>query len=359
VGVGTVSRVLNDSPLVSDATRERVQKVIEELDYRPSSVARALSLGRTSTVAVVAPFFTRPSAVLRLRGLIDVVNQSDFDVVLYAVETPEQRDERFALATASDRYAGVIVVSLAVDESTLADLRETTVPVVFVDRRAPGLPHVFVDDTEGGRLATAHLIELGHRRVAFIGDDFDPQFGFTSSADRGVGYRRAMQQAGLPVRPDYFRLAEHGRKAATAMTSALLGLADPPTAIFAASDLQALGVLEAARASGIRVPEELSVVGFDDIEVAPYMGLTTVRQPLYESGVREPSCCWDRSPGTRRTVHPWCSSLSRSRCGARRLHRPEANPISRMRGSRIPSPSRSRRRRRRLGGVRSSPAGGP
>jgi DNA-binding LacI/PurR family transcriptional regulator len=215
-----------------------------------------------------------------------VVNQSDFDVVLYAVETPEQRDERFTLATATDRYAGVIVVSLAVDEQTLSDLRDPTVPVVFIDRRAPGLPHVFVDDTEGGRLATQHLVDLGHRRIAYIGDDFDPQFGFTSSADRGVGYRRAMQQNGLAVRPDYFRLAEHGRGAATAMTAALLGLPEPPTAIFAASDHQALGVLEAARAAGVDVPGELSVIGFDDIEMSAYLGLTTVRQPLYESGRR-------------------------------------------------------------------------
>lgn len=286
VGVGTVSRVLNDSPLVSDSTRRRVQKTIEELGYRPSSVARALSLGRTSTVAVLAPFFTRPSVVLRLRGLADVVNESDFDVVLYPVETPVQRDERFALATSSDRYAGVIVISLAVREETLADLRRTPAPVTFVDRRAPGLPHVFVDDTEGGRLATHHLIELGHERIAFVGDDFDPKFGFTSSADRGVGYRRAMQQAGLRVRPDYFRLAEHGREAAIAMTSELMHLPEPPTAIFAASDLQALGVLEAARADGLDVPGDLSVMGFDDIEVAPYVGLSTVRQPLYESGAR-------------------------------------------------------------------------
>jgi len=284
VGVGTVSRVLNDSPLVSDATRERVQAVIEELGYRPSRVARALSLGRSSTMAVIAPFFTRPSGVLRLRGLTEAINQSDYDLVLYAVETPAQRNDRLGLVASKDRFAGVIILSLAVDEATLEQLRRLSAPVVFVDRKVPGLSHVFVDDAEGGRMATNHLIELGHERIAFIGDEFDESFGFTSSADRGAGYCRALGDAGREVRPEYFRLAEHGREPANEITADLLRLPEPPTAIFAASDLQAFGVIEAARAAGVRVPDDLSVVGFDDIEVSPYLGLTTVAQPLFDSG---------------------------------------------------------------------------
>ena len=284
VGVGTVSRVLNDSPLVSDATRERVREVIQELGYRPSRVARALSLGRASTMAVIAPFFTRPSAVLRLRGLTEAINQSDYDLVLYAVETPAQRDDRLATASGSDRFAGVVVMSLAVDDPTLERLKLLEAPVVFIDRKVNGLSHVFVDDAEGGRIATRHLIELGHERIAFIGDEFDESFGFTSSADRGTGYCKALQNAGREVRPEYFRLAEHGREAANGITAELLALPEPPTAIFAASDLQAFGVLEAARSAGLRVPDDLSVIGFDDIEVSPYLGLTTVAQPLYNSG---------------------------------------------------------------------------
>ena len=281
-----MSRVLNDSPLVSTATRERVMAVIDELGYRPSSVARALSLGRSSTIAVIVPFFTRPSVVLRLRGLADVINQSDFDLVLYAVETPGQRDRRIELAAGSDRFAGVIVLSLAIDDATVDRLSSGSAPVVFVDRRVESLPHVFVDDVAGGRRATRHLLELGHERIAFIGDDFDPNFGFTSSNDRGVGFRRAMQSAGISVPPEHFCLAEHGREAATRITTGLLDGPRRPTAIFAASDLQAFGVLEAARAVGLRVPDDLSVVGYDDVEVSPYLGLTTMRQPLYESGAR-------------------------------------------------------------------------
>jgi len=286
VGVGTVSRVLNDSPLVSDATRAKVQQVIDELGYRPSSLARALSRGRSATIAVVAPFFTRPSVVERLRGMSDVIGGSDYDLVLFDVQAPEQRDRHFDLAERADRAAGVIIVSLGMDERTARRLADADTPVVVVDRRVPGLPHVYVDDRAGGRAATRHLVDLGHTRIAFVGDRYDDHFGFTSSTDRRRGYLEALGEAGIAERPEYLRAAQHGRRQATRMTRELLGLPEPPTAVFAASDLQALGVLEAAREEGMSVPGDLSVIGYDDLEVAPYLGLTTMRQPLYESGMR-------------------------------------------------------------------------
>jgi DNA-binding LacI/PurR family transcriptional regulator len=285
VGVGTVSRVLNGSPLVSDATRARVQQVIDDLGYRPSTLARALSTGRSSTVAVVAPFFTRPSVVQRLRGMSDVLGHSDLDLVLFDVESPEQRDRHYELADRADRAAGMIVVSLAVPPERAAALASAPVPVIFADRKVSGLSHVFVDDVAGGRMATEHLLGLGHRRIAFVGDRYDDHFGFTSSTDRRSGFLKAMAAAGIEPPDQYVRAAQHGRDQAIRMTRELLALDEPPTAVFAASDHQALGVLEAARAAHVAVPDELSVIGYDDLEVAPYLGLTTVRQPLYESGV--------------------------------------------------------------------------
>ena len=283
VGVGTVSRVLNGSALVSDATRLRVQAVINEIGYRPSSLARALSLGRSTTLAVIVPFFTRASVVARLRGVADVVDASDYDLVLYDVHTPEQRDRRFELASRADR-AGVLIMSLAPSDEAVESLVAASVPIVFADRRVEGIPHVYTDDVAGGELATKHLIGLGHRRIAFIGDRYDDSFGFTSSIDRAEGFRRAMRDAGLTPHPEYEVFGEHGRNMAHGFTSRLLALPDPPTAILAASDWQAFGVLEAARDAGVDVPGDLSVVGYDDVDVARYLGLTTVKQPLYESG---------------------------------------------------------------------------
>jgi LacI family transcriptional regulator len=285
VGVGTVSRVLNESPLVSDLTRARVQSAIDELDYRPSAVARALSRRRGTAVIVVAPFFTHPSMVLRLRGIAAVLRQSDFDLVLFDVESADQRDHRMEVASRPGRAAGVMIVSLPVDGAAVAALLDARVPVVSVDCRVAGTAEVWVDDEAGGYMATRHLIDLGHRRIAFMGPPGDT-YAFAAAVPRRRGYERALSEAGIPMRPEYVRLAAVGRGETHRVTAELLSMAEPPTAVFAASDLRALGILEATRSVGVPVPGGLSVVGFHDIEVASYVGLTTVRQPLFESGVR-------------------------------------------------------------------------
>jgi DNA-binding LacI/PurR family transcriptional regulator len=130
------------------------------------------------------------------------------------------------------------------------------------------------------------LIQLGHRRVAYVSDPLEGPFNFTSSRDRFQGYRQALQAAGIPFRPEYHRQGEHGRYEARRLTSELLALPEPPTAIFAASDTQAMGVREAAQDAGLGVPQALSVIGYDDIEIAEYLGLTTIHQQLFESGAR-------------------------------------------------------------------------
>ena len=283
VGVGTVSRVINGSASVSEATRRRVLDVVAELGYEPNATARALSTGRTRSVGVIAPFFTRSSVIERLRGVAPLLAGSGYQLILFDVESPEQRDEAFR--SLIGRIDGLLSFSLAPSEGDLARLTAAGVPVVLVDQAHHSLPTVTVDDVEGGRLATSHLLELGHRRVAFAGDTLDGVHGASASSRRCVGYQRALGDAGVPVRPELVKLRPHGREAA-AITRDLLRLADPPTAVFAASDLQALAVVEAAQALGARVPDDLSVVGFDDVELARYAGLTTVAQPLEASGTR-------------------------------------------------------------------------
>ncbi|HEY3143990.1 MAG TPA: LacI family DNA-binding transcriptional regulator [Acidimicrobiales bacterium] len=286
VGAGTVSRVLNDSPRVSETTRARVLAAIEELNYRPNPLARGLSRGRCQTLGVVVPFFTHASAVERLRGVVAAVDGSRYDLVLFNVESPVHRDEHFASLTRRDRADGLLVMSLPPPQGSLERLATAGVPVVLLDSHNHGLdvPAVVTDDVEGGRLAIRHLLSLGHERIAFIGDEPDNPFGFTSSSDREAGYIRTMDEGGVEVRAGYVRHGPHVRTVSRRLTEELLARRDPPTAVFTASDVQALGVLEAVRAAGLRVPEDISVVGFDDVEVSSYAGLTTVRQPLYESG---------------------------------------------------------------------------
>jgi LacI family transcriptional regulator len=285
VGASTVSRVLNGGQ-VSARARTRVLAVMNELDYRPQASARSLVTGSTGTLALVIPFFSHPSAIERVRGVLGALDATEYELVVCNVATPQHRDEYLGRRAPFDRSDGMLIVSLAPTDDEARSYLRTGSPVVVLDASHPLLPSLCTDDVEGGMLATSHLLELGHERIAFVGDRPDPGFGFVSSDRRREGYRRALEQAGIELDAELEREGPHGRHVAHRLTRELLSLAEPPTAIFAASDTQALGVLEAAWFEGFDVPGDLSVVGFDDIEVAPYLGLTTVRQPLEESGRR-------------------------------------------------------------------------
>ncbi|MBW7959655.1 MAG: LacI family DNA-binding transcriptional regulator [Candidatus Promineofilum sp.] len=287
VGIGTVSRVLNDSPLVSDETRQRVQQAIEALDYSPSSVARRLSRGRSMAIAVIAPFFVRRSYIERLRGIENVLAASGYDLILYNVETIARRDACLQSLPRGERLDGLLVLSLAPTDSEVNRLLRSDVPTVLVDAFHEALPTITVDDVAGARTAVQHLIDLGHERIAYIGENLDDNpFNFQPMIDRYRGYRDALAAADIPFRPQYHCQGKYGWREAHRMAQSLFALDEPPTAIFAYSDTLAFGVLEAAQHSALSVPSQLSVIGFDDVEIAQYFQLTTVRQPLYESGAR-------------------------------------------------------------------------
>jgi LacI family transcriptional regulator len=284
VGVGTVSRVLNESPGVADATRVRVRAVMDELGYRPSPTARNLSLGRTQTLGVIAPFFTSPSVVERLRGIDDVVGRSAYDLTLFNIETLDQRRAALRRFARRDRVDGIIVISLPLRAAEVRALHRDGVPTVLIDVSHALLPNVAIDDVAGGAMAARHLLEAGHRHVAFVGDVEDRAFAFSSSQRRLEGFARALGEARVTLPASRVRRGPFGRETAVELTRQLLALRRRPTAVFAASDVQAFGVLDAAGRAGLSVPGDLSVIGFDDIELAAAIGLTTVRQPLRESG---------------------------------------------------------------------------
>jgi DNA-binding LacI/PurR family transcriptional regulator len=286
VGVGTVSRVLNNHPQVSPETRQRVLSVIESLNYRPSALAQRFSRRKTLSIGVIAVFFTRPSVIERLRGMEAVAAARDYDLIVYNVETPAKRDAIFRATADSRRVDGLVVISLTPGDDDVERWRNAGVPVVLVDTQHPALSSIVVDDVQGGYRAGQHLIELGHRRIAFVGDPIHSAFSFTSSQDRLSGMQQALVEHDIPFCATYHRTGEHGQEPARVLTHHLLALDKPPTAVFAASDTQALGVMQAAREQGLRIPEDLSVIGFDDIEIAEYLDLTTIRQPLFESGYR-------------------------------------------------------------------------
>jgi DNA-binding LacI/PurR family transcriptional regulator len=238
---------------------------------------------------VVVSFLTRPQAAERLRGVDVVLADSEFDLVIYNVESVQKRDHYLTTLTRSQRADGLLVMSLPPSGDTADLLVDSPVPVVFIDVHTPSvdpLPRVIGDDVAGGAMAARHLLDLGHRSIAFIGDAVADPFGFTSSRDRQRGFLDELQRAGLEVPGPWIGHGAHGRYEARDLARSMLTEARRPTAIFTASDTQALGVIAAARELGLHVPDDLSVIGYDDVEAADYVGLTTVRQQLFESGRR-------------------------------------------------------------------------
>lgn len=301
VGVGTVSRVLNDSPLVSDRTRARVLAVIDEMNYRPSHLARGLSIGTAGVLAAVVQRMTTPSALQRLRGILDLASAGGFDVILHNVNSIDDYRDQVRDLLRPDRCAGGLLVSIKPDDEDVKRLASNAVPVVIVDGKLPGLPSLYIDDELGGRMATEHLVELGHERIAFVGD-WEDEIGFRPTAMRKAGYRKAMADAGLTIPDNYIKTGPHEHLVTLAAINELLDLDETPTAVVASADSHAMVIAQGARARGIRVPEDLSVIGYDDLEIAEHLGLSTIRQPLYESGTRGARMLLDVMQAENRTA---------------------------------------------------------
>ena len=284
VGIGTVSRVVNNSPDVKPATRERVLAAIHRLNYKPDPIARSMISKRTNSIGTIVPFFTRPSFMERLRGVEAVIAKLERELVLYNVETSAQRDHFFRELPLHRKVDGLLIISLSPDDAAARRFRELGTPVVLIDAYSPLLTSLVVNNVEGAYQAVKRLIELGHRHIGFINGEIEGNFKFNTANDRLIGLHRALGEAGLLFEPEQVLISEWSRKGGKHAALQLLTQQKRPTAIFAASDVQAVGALEAARELGLRVPEQLSVIGFDGIEISELLELSTMQQPLQEMG---------------------------------------------------------------------------
>lgn len=288
VGLGTVSRVLNNSTRVSPETQEKVLSVIRELGYRPSKVARQLSTGiQHRNIGAIMPFITHPSFVERLRGMQQALNHqdNDFNLVLYNVSEPDRHHEQLLSIVEQAAVDALLIATLNVSDEQRDLLTQAGIPFVTLsDACADEVNCISPDNEHGGYLATRHLLEIGHRRIAYVGDKFPDPYGFPTSELRYNGYLSALKEYNVPHRAEYVRLGKHGEDMAHQLTEQLLGLPEMPTAIFAMSDIQAVGCIEAIREAELRVPEDISVIGFDDVQLSRYIGLTTIRQHLEQGG---------------------------------------------------------------------------
>jgi LacI family transcriptional regulator, repressor for deo operon, udp, cdd, tsx, nupC, and nupG len=285
VSIATVSRALRGLPDVAAATRDRVLAAANELNYVASPFAARLASGRTTTVGLVVPFVSRWFFAEVIATVEAALRHAGFDLLLYNLGDAEGRGRFFDVMPMRKRVDGVLVASLVLDDAEFSALTELNRPVGLLGLERAGFLSASIDDVGSARAAVDHLISLGHRCIGLIGGDTDDPMAFTPPLHRRDGYRDALQAAGLPLDPGlehlgYFTV-EGGREA----TRRLLEFAERPTAIFAESDEMAYGALREIRDAGLRVPEDVAVVGFDDQPFSDLMDLSTIRQPVAEEAL--------------------------------------------------------------------------
>ncbi len=283
VGLGTASRALNGAYGVAEATRTRVRAAAERLGYRRSPIARAFSRRRTNTLEIIVPIFTRYFNMEVLRGVGEALADTDYSVVIRAIEHAEERDRVLSACCGRGRADGALFISMTPDARLAERLLRERIPTVLVDAELSGFMSVSVDHALGEASAVRHCIELGHHRIALI-DHYENPLAPVSPTDRQRGYRAAMAEAGLSVQAAYERIADLPLPAGAEVAAALLRLPAPPTAILTGGDMHAVGVLELARRMNLRVGAGLSIVGYNDIALARHFGLTTVRVPMRQMG---------------------------------------------------------------------------
>lgn len=286
VSIATVSRVFNGHPRVSHDTRARVLAVADALGYQPHVSARSLARRRTQLLSAVIPFMANYFFVEVLQGLQDRLARSEFDLLVYTSNALDDVDVQLARAVQRGRAAGVIVFSMPLPEARARRLKDSRQPVVLVDCVHPEFDSISVNNELGGYLAVRHCAEQGHDRIGLL--MANPES--IPARQRRQGYERALRERGLPLCEDLVVFSSsdyedgYSEHDGYECMQALLAAATPPTAVFAVSDLQALGALRALREAGLRAPDDVALVGFDDIVVSEYVGLTTLRQPMRQMG---------------------------------------------------------------------------
>lgn len=284
VSIATVSKVMNRNGRISDKTRKRVLAIMDEMNYQPSVVASALTKKRTYTIGLMIPDLANPFFAELARSVEDRAQELGFNVVICNTDNQVDKEEKYIGLLKQKGVDGIVMATGAHHYALVKKLfqQKQTIAVIARDMPALAVDAVLVDDYLGGRLAAGHLLGLGHRRIAVIAEGQDVM----SSWERVRGCRHAMEEAGLTLEDHQVRVSAFLVQDGKATAGALLDEADPPTAIFACNDVLAIGAIQAARERGMRVPQDLSVVGFDNTILATIIDppLTTIAQPISEIG---------------------------------------------------------------------------
>ncbi|HEX9038583.1 MAG TPA: LacI family DNA-binding transcriptional regulator [Ktedonobacterales bacterium] len=305
VSKATVSRVINQKPDVDPETRARILRIMDEQGFTPSIAAAGLAGGRTRLIGVLIPSLTWPLMPEIMRGIGEIVEQSAYELVVYSVSHEHDRSSVIDRILAAKLNEGLLAVYPGQATSYLSKLHESGYPVVMLDDQVEptgATPWVGADNRLGAYSAVRHLLSLGHRRIGHI----KGRAGYLCSDDRYLGYCDALAEAGIPLDPSLVVQGDFLVSGGETCAHELFALSERPTAIFAASDDMASGVLRAAESAGLRVPHDVALVGFDDTMPASFMRptLTTVRQPFFEMGKRATTLLLDAVNALRQPTPP-------------------------------------------------------
>jgi LacI family repressor for deo operon, udp, cdd, tsx, nupC, and nupG len=287
VSTATVSRALRGLPTVSKTTRDRVLAAATQLGYAASPSASRLAGGKTGAVAVVVPRITRWFFATVVEAAEQALHQGGYDLLLHNLGGSETERQRLLHTSAlHKRVDALILVATPLQGADFDAVTSLALPGVTVSSGTgvPGWPSIRIDDVAAARTATTHLLQCGHRRIAHISGDPADELAFTTHIDRRRGYREALGDAGIVPDPALDVEEEFTVAGGERATAELLRHGTPPTAIFAACDEIAMGAMAALRQAGLKVPEDISVIGIDDHDLAGVVGLTTVAQPAAEQG---------------------------------------------------------------------------
>ena len=285
-GIDSISGSLDNNGLIAEALYQRGLIARTELNPVPKPGDHPLSLSKYQTIAVVTPRFFRASQFEHLRGVMSVAAASNYEVRLFSVETISQRHKTLQKALRRARLGGLLIFFIVPTEADVHCIRQVNLPTVLVEARHPEISSIVIDGVAATQTAVQYLIELGHHKIAYLSEYLDDPLDLSDRHQRYQGYCQTLEAAGLPLNPAYHCQRLYRHQQSRQMILDLLGLPDPPTAIFAANDELALGVLEAARELNLEIPRDLSVMGFDNGEVAQFARLTTGGRHLFELGVQ-------------------------------------------------------------------------
>lgn len=284
VSATTVSHVINKTRFVSEEVKTRVLRAMAELNYRPNAIARSLRQKTTHTIGLVISDISNPFFTNLVRGVEDVANKKGYNLVLCNTDERPEKERTYIHVLRQKQIDGLVMAPTGGNQDFISALVEEGFPLVFVDRYLDGIgvPVVAVDNREGAYRAVKHLIDLGHERIAMI----TGLPSITSTAERFEGYKRALAEHGLVADSGLTRQGNSRVDGGYSAAIGLLEMCPRPTAVFVANNLMTIGVMRALQDKGVRCPEDVAIVGFDDFEWAsafrPF--LTTVAQPVYELG---------------------------------------------------------------------------